>query len=146
VQNRTGGSSARGGEIEIAGRLGKDLIVSASYGITRGTRDVNPFVIDPPTTLRLHGKYFLPKLNEYRFYVLGGVTRWGKFLTVQDTVTIFVPYAQYRYDLGLGCNRGNHSVELTKNNLVGDLLSISPQTAYALSSSPQMFLKYKYKF
>jgi len=146
VQNSTGGSSARGGEVEVAGRFGKNLIISATYGITRGTRDVNPFLIEPPSTLRLHGKYFLPKINGYKFYVFGGVSRWGKFLTVQDTMTMYVPYAQYRYDLGLGCNRGNHSVELTKNNLKGDLLSISPQTAYALSSSPQMFLKYKYKF
>ncbi len=146
VERRQGGSSAKGAEVEVSGRIGKNLILSASYGQTNGTRDTNPFVIDPPDTLRVHGKYSLPKINGFGFYVLGGVSRWSKFLTVQDNVTIYVPYAQYRYDLGIGCTKGKHSIELTKNNLEDELLSISPQTAYALSSSPQMFFKYKYKF
>lgn len=146
VERRPGGSSAKGVEVELTGRIGKDLILSASYGITRGTRDTNPFVIDPPSTFRLHGKYSLPPMNGWRVYLLGGVTRWGPFLTVQDNVTIFIPSAQYRYDAGIGCTWKQHSVELTQNNLERDLKSISPQTAYALSSSPQLFFKYKYKF
>lgn len=149
VQNLIASNNASGGEVSVAGKIGRNLTVNAAYGITRGLYapfpDGNPNYIRPPSTTAIHLKYdFKPSGRDMSFFVMAGGTRWGPYLNWQNPY-VFYPKAQYVWDGGFGVRwgRGRHSLSFTANNIEKKMPNVSANTSYSSQSFPQTFLKYK---